>query len=115
VKPTVGSLTDNVEALVFTEKDMGNVLNKYFAPVFTTKNTEHLPAVRKCFHKHDSDKLCSYDITTDTLNSKLCKLQMNKAPRIDSVGTRMLIELSDEISNFVAIIFNNNCSQVKSR
>jgi len=50
--------------LVFTEKDMANVLpvNKHFASVFTIENTQHLLTVRECFQGDDSDKLCSYDI-----------------------------------------------------
>jgi len=85
---------------------MSNVLNEYFASVFTIENTGHLPTVRKCFQGHDRNKLCSYDITTDMVKNKLRKLhvKMNKVPGVDSVGTRMLIELSDEIANFVAII-----------
>jgi len=46
VKPTVRPLTDNGGSLVFTEKDMGNVLNEYFASVFIVENTEHLPVVK---------------------------------------------------------------------
>ena len=36
------------------------------------------------------------------VTSKLNKLKMNKSSGIDSVGTRMLIELSQEISDIVA-------------
>jgi len=84
---------------------MGSVLNAYFASVFTTENTKHLPIVRDCFQEHNSDKLCSYNITTDTVKSKLCNLKMNKAPGIHSVGTWML---SEEISDFVAVIFHES-------
>ena len=35
-------------------------------------------------------------------------LKMNKASGIDSVGTRMLIELSQEISDIVAELFNKS-------
>jgi len=39
---------------------------------------------------------------SDMVKSKLQKLKMNKAPGVDSVGTRMLLELSEEISDTVA-------------
>jgi len=35
---------------------------------------------------------------------------MNKAPDIDSVGTRMLIELSTEISVIIADLYNKSLS-----
>jgi len=35
---------------------------------------------------------------------------MNKAPGIDSVGTRMLIELSTEISEIIADLYNKSSS-----
>jgi len=37
--------------------------------------------------------------------SKLQKLKMNKAPVVDSVGTRMLLELSKELLDTVAELF----------
>ena len=33
---------------------------------------------------------------------------MNKAPGVDLVGTHMLVELADEISNIVADLFNKS-------
>ena len=46
--------------------------------------------------------------TSDMVKSKLLKLKMNKAPGIDSVGTRMLLELSEEISVTVAELFTKS-------
>jgi len=40
------------------------------------------------------------------VKARLVKLKMNKAPGVDLVGTRMLIELADEISYIVAELFN---------
>ena len=42
------------------------------------------------------------------VTSKLNKLKMNKTSGIDSVGTWMLIELSQEISDIVAELFNRS-------
>jgi len=44
-------------------------------------------------------------MTPDMVKSKLQKLKMNKAPGVDSVGTRMLLELSEEILDTVAELF----------
>ena len=108
VKPSVGPLTDNTGSLVSSEKEMGNVLNKFFASVFTNENIQHLPEVRELFRGHVNEKICSYSITADMVKSKLSRLKMNKAPGVDSVGTRMLLELSEEISDTVAVLFNKS-------
>jgi len=45
------------------------------------------------------------------LKAKLVKLKMNKAPGVDLVRTRMLIEFADEISYIIAELFNKSlCS-----
>ncbi len=44
------------------------------------------------------------------VKNKLHKLKMNKAPGVDSVGTRMLMELSEEIADVVAELFNKSLS-----
>ena len=53
-------------------------------------------------------KLRSFDITPDTVKSKVQKHKMNKAPSVDSVGTKMLLELSEEISDYVAQLFTKS-------
>jgi len=47
--------------------------------------------------------LSSFTITSDTVKAKLNRLKKNKAPGIDSVSTRMLLELVDEISAFIIV------------
>jgi len=65
-----------------------------------------LPRVNKVFCREDSDKLCTFLITSDMVKSKFSKLKMNKAPGIDLIGTRILIELSEVISDYVAELYN---------
>ena len=58
----------------------------------------------------------TYTVSSGTLNPtqlnvlkrKLCKLKINKAPKFDSVGTRMLMELQEKICDVVADIFNKS-------
>ena len=44
------------------------------------------------------------------VKAKLIKLKMNKAPGVDLIGTRMLIELADEILHIVAELFSKSLS-----
>jgi len=63
---------------------------------------------------NENGKLCSFSITSDIVKSKLLKLKINKAPGVDSVGTRMLLELSEEISDTAAELFTKTLTNVKS-
>jgi len=38
----------------------------------------------------------------------LCKLKNNKAPGIDSVGSKILIEIADEIPVFLTELYNKS-------
>ena len=58
------------------------------------------------FCGEDSEKLCTFLITSDMVKSRFSKLKMNKAPDIDLIGTRILIELSEVISDYVAELYN---------
>jgi len=88
------------------DKKMGDLLNSYFASAFTNEDTDHLPPVKQVFPGVESECLSSFTITSDMVKAKLNRLKMNKAPGIDSVGTRMLLELVDEISEFLADLYN---------
>jgi len=51
--------------------------------------------------------LSSFTIDSNAVKTKLCKLENNKAPGIDSVGSRMLIEIADEIC-FLSELYNKS-------
>jgi len=56
-----------------------------------------MPDVKNIYHVESSERLCSIDITSGVVKNKLSKLKMNKALGVDLVGTRMLIELTEDI------------------
>jgi len=85
---------------------MGNILNTFFASVFTKEELNELQAVTRRFKGQENEKLCSFTVTSDMVKSKLLKLKMNKTPGTDLVGTRMLLELAELISVTVAELFN---------
>jgi len=80
----VGPLTDGNVVLVNNNKKTGDLLNTYFALVFTNEDTEHLPLVKQVFPGDESECLSSFTITSITVKAKLNMLKMNEAPGIDS-------------------------------
>ena len=53
VKESVGPLKDDNDSLVCTERDVGNLLNSFFAYVFTNETTDSLASIM-------SIKVCSF-------------------------------------------------------
>ena len=58
------------------------------------------------FFTNENEKLNYFSISSEMVKKKLDKLKMNKAPGVDAVGTRMLMQLSEVISDTVAVLFN---------
>ena len=61
----------------------------------TRELSEIVELAKKMFHSSNSEKLRSFVISPDMVRAKLIKLKMNKAPGVDLIGTRMLVELAD--------------------
>jgi len=101
---------DDHGKLVNEDQEMGELLNRFFASVFTKENNDNLPTVNNVFQGEDNHKLCSFNITSEVVKTKLTKLKMNKAPGIDKIGTRMLTEVSEVMCNAVAELFNKSLS-----
>ena len=65
-----------------------------------------LPLTR--FSEEDNIRLTDIDITIDRVLQKLTKLSPTKAPGVDGISSRVLVELADEIAEPLAIIFQNS-------
>jgi len=87
VKTTVGPLKDDKDILVTSDQKMSELLNDYFASVFTKENTTDLPAVKSVYTGEENEKLCNFLISPQMVLDKLKKLKMNKAPGVDLIGT----------------------------
>jgi len=104
VKSSAGPL-DNNRTLVSDDQEMGQMLNTFFASVFTTECQDDLPTSPTIFHGSEEDKLNSYHISPSMVKAKLLKLKMNKSPGVDLVGMRMLMELAEE-RKFCILLLN---------
>ena len=76
--------------------------------MFTKEETTdyELPLTR--FSEEDNERLTDIDITRDRVLQKLQKLDPTKAPGVDGISSRVLVELADEIVKPLAAIFQNS-------
>ena len=78
---------------------MCEILNEYFGSGFTSENVNNvLPEVKYMFDKDSNHMLKNIELTQDLIASKLSKLKVNKAPGVDGIVPRILMENADILS-----------------
>ena len=99
VKDSVGPLKDSNGNLVSEKEEMCNLLNDYFGSVFTAENSlNELPEVKCFFNQDKSHMLNNIVLTQEIISNKLSKLKVNKAPGVDGIVPRLLVENADILS-----------------
>jgi len=87
--------------------DNSNILNNYFAPVFTTEILDNVPVM------NESPYPCMADITItlDGLFHLLQNLKTHKACGPDGIPIRLLKETSEEVAPILLLIFRASLKQ----
>jgi len=95
----VGPLKDNDGQLVSESGVICEILNDYFGSVFTSEDLVNELLETKCKFSTDNDHMLSnIEIMRDIVLNKLNKLNSNKAPGVDGIFPRILVENSDVLS-----------------
>ena len=102
---TVGPLLNGDGVLVQDNSDMANILNTFFASVFTRENIGQIPAATA---KETTDKLRQISVTEDVLRQKILKANPSKAAGPDGVHMSILQSLHGFICKPLAAIFNKS-------
>jgi ribonuclease P/MRP protein subunit RPP40 len=107
VKEVVGPLRDREGKLVTESEGMCGLLNDFFASVFTNeRQDEELPEVEARF-SHDSCCMLDHmDLTEKMVVSRIRKLKVGKAPGIDGIVPKVLVECADVLGKPLWIIYN---------
>jgi len=96
IKDSGGPLKESTGQLVSEKEEMCNLLNEYFGSVFTSENSvNELPEVKCLFNEDKSHMLRDIEITKDSISNKLSKFKANKAPGVDGIVPRLLVENAD--------------------
>ena len=73
--------------------EMAEEFNRYFTSVFTKENTAEIPSAAPLFQSSEYEKLCDIYIDGSLVRKKLDRLRTDKAPGVDSLLPRVLVEL----------------------
>ena len=104
LKEVVGPLRDVEGKLITDHRKMCNTLNNFFASVFTQeRNDETLPEVER---KITVDSCCKIKLTGELIYRQLRKLKLGKAPGIDGIVTKILVECAEELCKPLFLIYD---------
>ena len=102
-KESVGPLKVN-DTLVENDQTIADNLNHFFSSVFTNEDLSNIPHLSNI--KDDIVPLLLITIDKLLVKEKLLKLKPLSAPGPDGINPKVLIELADELSEPLTIIFN---------
>jgi ribonuclease P/MRP protein subunit RPP40 len=106
VKEVVGPLRDRDGKLVTESEGMCNTLNDFFASVFTKeRQDEELPEVETRFNHDSCCMLENIDSTEKMVGNRLKKLKAGKAPGIDGIVPKVIVECADVLCKPLWIIY----------
>ena len=85
---------------------MAEKLNAFFASSFTRENAENITNSNVMFKGDSEEKLTDINITPELIRKHLLKLKRNKSPGPDNIGSSLLLDICDYISEPLSLIFN---------
>ena len=101
VKDSVGPLKGRNGEISSDSKFMAEELNTFFASSFTRRILIILQ-----IHESSEEKLTDIKITHELVKKNVLKLKRNKSPGPDNIGSALLLDISDYITEPLSIIFN---------
>ena len=107
VTSTIGPLTDENGASTRDEHQMSNILNTFFASVFTTEDTSTIP-VPPTVQFVNNNLLNNVNITEREVLNCIDKLKLNKSPGPDTISPRVLKEARNEFAKPLTTLFNKS-------
>ena len=108
-KERIGPLLDSSGSQTNDSKEMSEILNKYFASVFTVEDLNNMPtADTRVSQKHSEERtqvLETVLITEDKVYEALKKLKPNKTGGVDGLNSSFILGIADAIVKPLRIIF----------
>lgn len=104
-KTSLGELKRPDGTTVEDDQDKAEVLNNFFASVFTNEDMSSIPTFPD---KNFKSVLHDFEITSEMVLERLLKLDKTKSPGPDGIHNRVLKELADDLAQPLADLFNKS-------
>jgi hypothetical protein len=86
VKTKVEPVIDKDGARIYSTLRMMETLHEYFALVFTTEDTGHVPDGESIFKGMEADKVLDFEFMEEMVRAKVLKLQADKSAGINDMS-----------------------------
>ena len=107
VTSSIGPLVDENGDYTTNDLQMSNVLNTFFASVFTTEDLSNIPETSPNA-TNNSSVLNNITVTERNVINCLEKLNSNKSPGPDTISPRVLKEAKHELAKPLTLLFNKS-------
>ena len=112
IKSSIGPLKDTEDNIISSDEEMAELLNKYFASVYTNENISEIPDVPIVYQ--GTNPLRKIEITEDKVKQKIKKLNPSKSQGPDSFHPRVIKETETEIIPHLCNIYKASLEQRKA-
>ena len=109
-KEKVGPLKEN-GVTITDDKKSAELLNQYFASVFTIEETSYIPNPPVIYDGPENHTLLHIEITSDMVLKKLQKLKPNKSPGVDNIYPVVLKHTAASIAQPLSHIFQESLNK----
>ena len=107
-KSGIGDLISSDGTPLQTDEEKVEALNTYFASVFTHEDLGYLPTWTRLNNDSCIDKVTT---NPETVEKKLKNLNANKSAGPDNIHPRLLKEISKEMAEPLAVLFNRSLEE----
>ena len=104
-KTKIADLESNDGSLLSSDVQKAELLNSFFASVFTNEDTSYIPSLEE---RKFSSTLENLTVTPCDVEKRLKRLKTTKSPGIDAIHPVLLKECASEICEVVADMFNKS-------
>ena len=111
IKSCIGPLKNGEGRIVGNDLEMAELLNEYFASVYTEENMSNMPIVQSRYQ--GSNPLSEINITPAKVREKIKKLNQNKSQGPDNFHPRVIKETLDEITLHLCDIYQSSLESSK--
>ena len=105
VKPRISDLRNSQGSLESQDQAKANILNDFFAGVFTSESTGAMPELE---NRHTGTIISDLAITRQTVEKKLLVLKPTSAPGPDEVHSRVLRELGRSLAYPLTLLYQRS-------
>ena len=107
-KESIGPLVNESGNITADNHEMGRILNKYFASVFTVEDTRNIDTLIPIVNKNLQVTLENVEITNTKIRKAIGSLKLNKAEGVDHINSTLLKNSIEGILEPLMIIYKES-------